>query len=205
MNSNLIIFEGYDGAGKSTLIEQLVMRLESKAVRIVGRKSEPRLKLISRAIERPPQPLVPDAEVLLRVALEYERMQLVSECRAQFEWILLDRGPISLMAWADYYNLDFSRYAGVFQFVTRALEGATVIVCRCDFERCWRRILRKGERSKKELMGKRINRLWYDKYYARVEAFRSRENRLFDVDTTGPVGASLATVMSNLKTSCVVR
>src|SRR5260221_1515290 len=161
MNKNVFIFEGYDGAGKSTLIKGFIESLGNKTCRIVGRKSEPTLKGISSAIEDSVNALENRVEVFLRAALEIERLNLVKHSQKKFDFVVLDRGVISARSWVDYYNLNHSDYSKMFKIVERALEGATIIFCRCSFEKCWRRIKDKNEKSKKELLGKTTNSLWY--------------------------------------------
>ena len=93
-NSRVYIFEGYDGAGKSTLIEKIRIALRRRSVRVLGRKAEPELAQISRLIEQPEPPLSHDTEFLLRVALEIERVHLVERSICEADFVFMDRGPI---------------------------------------------------------------------------------------------------------------
>ena len=198
MNSKVIIFEGYDGAGKGTLIRKLIDSLSGKSVRVIGRKNEPRLKPISEIIECANPPFEKQTEVLLRIALEAERLKLVEEYSVCHDFVFLDRGFISAKAWVDYYDLNHSNFVALFQSLERKLEGATLIFCQCDFERCWRRIKRKNEKSKKELLGKKINADWFFKYRAQFREFRKSRYKIVEIDTTGPLRLSVSHALQTI-------
>jgi len=198
LNNNLYIFEGYDGSGKSTLISKVTAVLHNKTVRVIGRKNEPRLAAISQLIEDPQHPTSEDAEMRLRIALETERLHLISRLRSKFDFVFLDRGPISLRAWVSYYNLDLPKYSLLLEGIEKALQGATMFLCRSDFETCWNRIERKENKSKKELMGKQTNWQWYNKYVSACETFQNEGYRIVQVDTNCSIRQSVDCVISNI-------
>jgi|ERR1051326_831435 thymidylate kinase len=197
----LYIFEGYDGAGKSTLIRKIRGLLANTSVRVVGRKSEPELMQISNIIERPEPPLSHGADLLLRLALEIERVELVHRCQREADLVFMDRGPISLEAWVSYYNLDRVKYGLIFDQIESSLNGATIFLCTCSFETCWKRICEKPNKSNKELLGEAINGEWYQRYMRAAEAFKTRrEFRLVQVDTEHNITQSEEHAMKYLPT-----
>ena len=198
MNTNIVIVEGYDGSGKGTLIERLRESLGGKRVRVLGRKTEVELRPISLLIEQTPPTLCKETEILLRIALEFERLELLRRAQSEWDIIMLDRGIISLVSWVDYYDLDSRRYASLFSTLESALDGAKVLICSCDFETCWRRALEKETKSKKELLGEATNRRYYEKYMRNVELFRNRNSLVSTVDTTCSIAASLNHALSDL-------
>lgn len=196
MNDNVLIFEGYDGSGKSTLIAELLVALHGKTVRVIGRKTEEQLIAISRIIEDPDHSLSNEAEMLLRVALELERLIIVSECRSRFDYVIMDRGPISVKAWARYYDLKFAEYKSLFETIERRLVGATVFLCHCDFEQCWSRIGGKEAPSKKELLGKETNRVWFERYAQVCNESHGKGYKIVDVATECDISHSLSTIVN---------
>ena len=198
MNERLLIFEGYDGSGKGTLINELARVCRGK-IRIIGRKDETGLKGMAQLIESSAVPLSRDAEMLLRLAIEFERLLLVAECSPNFDALILDRGLLSVKSWVDYYNLDPETYAGLFEVIEHSLEGATLFLCCCDFETCWSRIKDRNHKSRKELLGKRINQMWYQKYTQNCDAFCNARYKTVRVDTTCGIQQSLDTVVSNIR------
>jgi thymidylate kinase len=201
MNENVVIIEGYDGSGKSTLIDVIRDTYRNKRVRVIGRKNEPELLSLSHLIEHDPQPLSNSVELLLRIALEIERLKIVTDASSKHDLVIMDRGLISLEAWVGYYDLEPSAYSSLFSIIERALEGATLFVCRCPFDECWRRISDKGNKSKKELLGKAINKEWYAKYGTACDAFVNPHYKLIQVDTECPIQQSAQSIRSTIEES----
>lgn len=197
-NSKIYIFEGYDGAGKSTLINKVKAALTSTSVRVVGRKNEPELMQISGLIEQPEPPISHDAEFLLRLALETERVQLVNRWGHEVDFVFMDRGPISLEAWISYYDLERARYAFLLDQIEMSLGGATIVLCLCQFDICWKRICEKTAQSAKELQGEKINRQWYYKYMQTAEAFERRRFPIVRVPTEQKVDQSVERIIRHL-------
>jgi thymidylate kinase len=202
MNRNLYIFEGYDGSGKGTLISELAQFLRStnKTYRIVGRKDEEALKPISLVIEDPGRGLSHRTEMLLRIALEVERLRLITQYQGQHDCLILDRGPLSLQAWIRNYDLDPAPFLALLEYVDEALAGSVIFYCDCDFERCWTRIGEKATKSWKESLGKAANAEWHKKYHSVRESFSKKNYRIIDVDTTLPLSKSRERVISNVAT-----
>lgn len=199
MQRPLVIFEGYDGSGKSTLIQAVQDSCPAKAVRVINRKDEPALQSISEVIDDDARVLRPDTELLLRIAIETERHDIVISALETHDLVLVDRGILSLRSWVDYYGLPSARYLGLFDDLEKRSEGAVLVVCTADFDTCWSRIESRALRSRKELQGKERNRLFYKQYFDNVRRFDNNGYQLINVDTTQQsIEASVQCVLNGL-------
>lgn len=88
-------------------------------VRIVGRKNEPALRNISAAIENSPAVLQPEVEVLMRVALELERGEIIEDALKEPGLVGCDRGLVSLVSWFEYLGV----CAGPFRTLLEKIEA----------------------------------------------------------------------------------
>lgn len=183
MNDRVVTFEGYDGSGKSTLIEALRDSYPEKLLRIVGRKTEPELRLISNAIEDAAL-LQPDAEIMLRFALETERQRLVRGALPANDLVILDRGIISVLAWFDYLRVSRQNFDALISASLKQRSNSLLVVCTADFETCWSRIESKPSLSKKERLGREVNRGYYDQYARNVNRSADAYGGVLFVDTT---------------------
>jgi thymidylate kinase len=154
-NNKIIAFEGYDGSGKGTLINLFKGHLEDKKIRVVVRKDEPELQPFSNLIEA--GGCSRGAEILLRFALEFERIQIVRAELPKYDLLILDRSLISLISWIRNYNLAYNKYSPLVESLGAHLQGSTVIFCDAGFEICWERISQRQSHSKKELLGREVN------------------------------------------------
>lgn len=195
-NCRLVIFEGYDGAGKSSLIRTVCDSLTVQPIRIVGRKTEPNLIPISSAIENESGQLRPDAEILLRFALETARQEIVRQAASSGSLIMLDRATPSLLAWIDYYGLQWSQYEALARMQLDFYRNALLVICLADFETCWSRIESKEIHSKKERLGREINRRYYDLYMANLNRYAVEFQQVVSVDC---VGQSLSDSAAQIK------
>jgi len=194
------VFEGYDGSGKTTLMRAAASSTSThQGVVCIGRKTEPVLADISSAIEKPEGRLVPEAEFLLRVALEVERWGLVRETAAQGNLVFCDRGVISLLAWPDYLGIGVGHLAALVDRLIQDRCDTLNFVCLADFETCWARIEARGEMSAKERRGKDANRRFFDSYLKSVDRAASAGLRIVTVSTqTASIDESTAFVASEL-------
>src|SRR5690606_26656131 len=176
MDGHLIIVEGYDGSGKSSLVDGLRRSLGPQTdVRSIGRKDEPRLKPISELIEDEHSQLERDTEMLLRIALETQRQHLVRRALQVSGVVILDRGMLSLRAWLDYYDIPHGAFEELLNKLQNSVFDANYVFCQADFETCWSRVENAERRgSKKERLGKDRNRTFYDQYNAVVSDFIKR-------------------------------
>jgi thymidylate kinase len=183
MNRQVVIFEGYDGAGKSSLIRAVRDSYPEKSIRVVGRKTEPELQLISSAIEDESGHLQHDTEIMLRFALETARQHIVRKALAGNDLVMLDRGITSLLSWLDYYDVPQLQYEAFANQQLKHCEGSLLVVCVADFELCWSRIEAKGLQSKKERLGREVNRRFYDQYVTNVSRLAGKHGSVIYVDT----------------------
>lgn len=182
MNDRLIVFEGYDGSGKSSLIREVRDNYRELPIRIVGRKSEPELQVISAAIEDEKGCIPHDAEILLRFALEAARHEIIRAALLANRVVMLDRGAPSLISWIDYYALPQPRYDALIAECVKHSQGALLIACVADFDTCWSRVAAKPSLSKKERLGREANRRFYDQYMTNL-ARLACEYDVVEVDT----------------------
>jgi thymidylate kinase len=183
MDNHIVVFEGYDGSGKTSLIKDLRERSADGRIRVVGRKNEPELRLMSSAIEDESEWLQHDTEILLRFALETGRQHIVRAALSSNELVVLDRGVPSLVSWIDYYQLPRSPFEALERECLKLYHNALLVVCVADFETCWSRIEEKESLSKKERLGREVNRRFYEQYVANVERLACLHAEVVHIDT----------------------
>ncbi|MET9194573.1 AAA family ATPase [Streptomyces olivaceus] len=195
-----VTFEGYDGAGKSSLINGVHQILAHKSIRVVGRKTEPELADISGALEREDLRYHGNVEVLLRIALEIERMGIITRSRLNNEITLCDRGVISLISWFDYLEVSREPCERLLQGLMDYHRNALTVVCAADFDTCWKRISSRGEQSRKEKLGKDVNSKYFAMYEANLLRYAETAADVVFVDTVGlDLAESTAQVVQALK------
>jgi thymidylate kinase len=184
MPKGLVVFEGYDGAGKTSLIEAVRGLLSGQNVRIIGRKNEPELRDISRAVERVELPPHVDVELLLRISLEIERTYIVDREIAVGNLAFYDRGLISLRSWFDYHEVRSDDYEPLLRRLLDFHRDSITVVCKADFETCWSRISEKPEKSWKERQGVDDNRRYFSMYEGNIRRYAA-ESEMLVIDTVG--------------------
>ncbi|GHA39037.1 hypothetical protein GCM10010372_44020 [Streptomyces tauricus] len=178
-----VTFEGYDGAGKSSLINGVREMLTDKSVRVVGRKNEPELVDISRVLEREDLRHHGNVEVLLRIALEIERESIISRSRLNNDITICDRGVASLISWFDYLGVPRDPCERLLQGLMDYHSSALTVVCAADFDTCWKRISSRGEQSRKEKLGKDVNSKYFTMYEANILRYAETAANVVFVDT----------------------
>lgn len=182
--TRFLTFEGYDGSGKSTLIDQIHAAWSSPTpLRVVGRKNEPQLRGISRAIETDDLRHSPEVEMMLRIALEKERGHIVRTAVTSGALVVCDRGIVSLVSWFDYLDVDRAPYRSIVSPIEDRYRDAVTIVCSADFDTCWSRIEDRPERSSKELLGPDANRLFFSQYQSNLDYYASKDFDIVLIDT----------------------
>lgn len=180
--NNVILFEGYDGSGKSTLITAFREMNANKRITVVGRKDEPSLRELSLLIERGSPRLSNQAEILARFALEFERMQLIKSASGDNDLVLVDRTFLSVRSWSNYYGVNGPQYDILANEMIAALSGATLVVCHCPFAVCWHRIEARPIKSRKEAMGVDENVHFYRMFYENCLVYERSQNGLIWVN-----------------------
>lgn len=177
-----VVLEGYDGSGKSTLINAVRSRWAG-TTRLVGRKNEPELADISKILERDDFRPDPRVEMLLRIASEVERQNIISESLSSHDLVLCDRGVISLVSWFDYLGVSRGPYEQLIQGLNEYHRNALTVVCRADFETCWERSSNRTEQSRKDRLGKDVNRQYFSMYESNVQDHATSGTDVVFIDT----------------------
>lgn len=183
MQRRFVTFEGYDGSGKSSLIDAVCTSLAQKDIRVVGRKGEPELRGISSMLECEDLRPHPDVEVLLRIALEIERGYIIDRSLLDHDMVFCDRGMISLLSWFDYLHVAREKYEPLLQALMDYYCGSLTIVCRADFDTCWTRISSRSSKSWKERQGIDANRRYFAMYEDSIRRYAAAGSDLVFVDT----------------------
>ncbi|MFF0468144.1 AAA family ATPase [Micromonospora zamorensis] len=197
-----LVLEGYDGSGKSTLIDAVRSRLASASIRVVGRKTEPELADISKILEREDLRPDPGVEMLLRIASEVERLRIITRSLFDYDLVVCDRGMISMLSWFDYLGVLREPYEPILYRLYEHHRGALTIVCRADFETCWARSSRRSEQSRKDRLGKDLNRQYFAAYGSNVEKYAASASGVAFIDTVeNDVERSSNLVLQTLQSS----
>jgi thymidylate kinase len=180
-----IVLEGYDGSGKSTIINALRTRLSERSTRVVGRKNEPELADISKILERDDLRPDPKVEMLLRIASEVERQNVITRSLSSHEVVLLGRGVVSLVSWFDYLDVSRRPYEPLLKRLREFHQNALTVVCRAAFETCLERSSIRSEQSQKDRLGKDVNRRYFRLYEANVESHAKSGSDIVFINTVG--------------------
>jgi len=153
-------------------------------VTAIGRKDEPQLRPISALIESESAGFGSDTEMLLRISLETQRQHVIRRALDLQGLVLLDRGTISLRSWVDHYGLALNDYQHSLSRLEQLVVTAPHLFCTADFETCWSRIDKPHRvKSKKEKLGKAINREFYRQYNRNARAFSERVGPMLVINT----------------------
>lgn len=170
MRTQFVTFEGYDGAGKTTLIEAVRESMGTSRTRVIGRKNESELQSISGVIENSyPRPH-PEVEVLLRMGLEMERQRIVAQALPRHDLVVCDRGVISLGSWFDYLDVSREPFEPLMKQISEYYRNSVMIVCTADFDTCWSRVADRPNPSPKEQLGVDTNRRYFAMYESNIAA-----------------------------------
>lgn len=178
-----VVFEGYDGSGKSTLINAVLSELSGRSMRVVGRKKEPELVDISKILERDDLRPDPNVEMLLRIASEVERQKIITKSLSCHDVVLCDRGIISMVSWFDYLGVSREPYEPLLERLRGYHQNALTIVCVADFDTCWKRSSIRPEQSRKDRLGVDVNRRYFSLYEANVQAHADSGADVLFIDT----------------------
>ncbi len=166
MIATILIFEGYDGSGKTTLIKNLELFLIQKGKKciLIGRDYDKGIKNITNIIQDKESPIGPITEILLRLARENQRVETLKQVADQYDYILLDRGIISAVSWIYYYSQVIDKFRNIIKDIVSSIGNCYIIYCYLPFEETWKRINNRVDQalSKKEQKGKDENKKMFD-------------------------------------------
>jgi thymidylate kinase len=146
----VLAFEGADGAGKSTLVGATKHRCEEfgQPFTAVGRREQSANLIVARLskiLHEDAVPLLPHADVFVRIAREHQRAALAATVPTGV--VVLDRFTLSILAQARYYGLDVDPIVSILKDIAaRAHLFATVLV-QCPFELAASRVQKRDKGS----------------------------------------------------------
>lgn len=146
----LLVLEGVDGSGKTTLMERLVIVLRAKGYDVLATKEPggtPFGKEIRHLVQHSPTKLVPEAEFLLFAADRAHHIKTVIQPALSKGMIVIsDRMADSSMAYQGYGRaLDRSMIASVNTWVMQGVEPDLILYVKVDWHIAWERIYKRGE------------------------------------------------------------
>jgi thymidylate kinase len=152
----VLAFEGADGAGKSTLVSATKNRCAEfgRQFTAVGRRevsASPVVARLSKVLHEEAGPLLPQADVFVRIAREYQRGALAAAVPTGV--VVLDRFVLSILGLVRYYGHDADPILTILKdIVARAHLFATVLV-QCPFELAASRVQQRDKGSLLRIIG----------------------------------------------------
>jgi thymidylate kinase len=146
METKVVLIEGFSGSGKTTLAESLAAYLVAQdfAVLVLGEEASKSVKNITAILRDPNIEITPATEILLRLAREFERMDLLDESRDRYNFIIIDGDLQSLLSRIAYSGA-VAKYEALVAELRNKLSAYYLVNCRLDFDRCWARILERDQ------------------------------------------------------------
>lgn len=187
MKNEIILMEGFDGAGKSTLIKNFQQFLSSERLSslVIDQKNTRVISNINHAMKDETTEIAPAIEILLRFAREHERMKILKENRSEYDYLILDRGILSAISWIYYYNQSYEKYRQISEEILNELGQIKLIYCFAHFEDCWKRVISRGNLTKKEQKGEEINRRMYQVQTNTFLRFNFPSIAKYEISTSG--------------------
>lgn len=166
MSAKILLFEGYDGSGKTTLIENFGKFLDSKGSSslLIGRDYNDDIAILTKVITNKESNLHFSSEILIRLAREIERVKVLVKNLNQYDYIILDRSIVSALSWVKFHKEDHNKYWLITHNILEMLGDCYLIYCYLNFEDTWLRVNSRLDKplSKKEEKGKDENQLLFD-------------------------------------------
>ncbi|MBU4350990.1 AAA family ATPase [Candidatus Parcubacteria bacterium] len=183
----IILFEGYDGAGKTTLISLFKRHLSSKGLSslVIDNTGNRVTANIDFAIRDGVLEIAPATEILLRLARECERIKTLKTEITKYNYIILDRGIVSLISWIHYYNLPYEKYKLHIEEIIEEMSPCYLVDCYLNYDESWNRVLSRGNLSKKESRGKEINNRAFTVQREIFSHFNWPEITKYEINTKG--------------------
>jgi len=161
MSGKILLFEGSDGSGKTTLIENFKTFLtkSGKNFLLVGRDYNKSITTITQIIQDKESEINTTTEILLRLAREAERIKVVNQQLNNYDYIILDRSFISATSWVKYYDHSPKTYSDIVSEIVHSIGSCELVYCFLPFDEAWTRTTSRTDKplSKKEEKGKEEN------------------------------------------------
>lgn len=133
MKKKILLFEGIDGSGKTSLLREVSFGLGKKGVsnKIISRNITPAATLISQGFIGLNIP--PETEVFLRIAREYINAGEITKSKEDV--FLLDRSLITIQAISKIHGLDEKVYSNILANIYKSEIFTTgVVFCTLPFQ-----------------------------------------------------------------------
>ena len=200
--TKVLLFEGYDGSGKTTLISNFKQHLviEGSTFYEVDRQANKVIALLTSLIRDKDILPTDRSEILLRFAREFERLEVAKAQSIKHDFIILDRSILSAMSWISYYKNDYNLFRPLIETLIADLDGAVLVYCYTTFELSWSRVSNRGELSKKELKGQDINRAMYDNLRQNYLDFDYNSIKKIEINAANTQRECLEELLSKINT-----
>lgn len=166
MKPKVILFEGYDGSGKTTLIKNFEKFLieNGKTCLLVGRDYNNPIKSITKIIQDKDSEICPVTEILLRLARENERTKVLNQELHKYDYVILDRSIVSATSWINFYSKPFDKFTNIITELVDSIGSCYLVYCYLSFEDTWTRVNSRQDKtlSKKEEKGKEANQKMFE-------------------------------------------
>lgn len=162
MTNKILLFEGYDGSGKTTLIENFekFLKENGKTCLLVGRDYNRPINSITEIIKDKESDINPTSEILLRLARETERVKILNQHLTNYDYIILDRSVVSATSWVKFYEQTPDKYSEIVSEIVKLIGACHLVYCYLPFEETWTRVNSRTDEkplSRKEEKGKETN------------------------------------------------
>ena len=133
MKKKIIIFEGIDGSGKTSLLKEVAARIKQKGIsnKIISREITPAATQISQSFIGLQMP--PEAELCLRIAREYINYQQIQESSDAI--FFLDRSIVTIKAISNVHGLDKNLFSSLLsRLYDQSIFSVGIVFCTLPFE-----------------------------------------------------------------------
>lgn len=187
-DKKIIIFEGIDGSGKSTLINQTSNLLADNQIShsIISREITPASTLISNGFVGLDLP--PSSEICLRIAREFINETLI---RNQDKNVfLIDRSLLTISAILKVHGLEENSFSTLLKELYKEFSSIGLIFCNLPFEsaknRVYQRLIKEQQNNLKSIQELESHECDYQMYLALNYHFNQSSffSKKLEIDTS---------------------